>query len=945
MNISFFLVILRAIRKKMTKIKILLFFMFTSVSFAQNEIKINAKILDNGKKIEVFEEINLKNTSNSVLTEIALNDWNNAFSNKKSALAKKFSDEFNRSFHLSKKIDRGETEIFEITAEFSNPLSFYRNENQVDILIVKLEKPLQIGETTTLKIKYQITLPNLKFTKFGYSENKILLKNCFLTLSAFNTATQSEENSDDLTSEISNYNIKIQHNNFYLSTDLDVIASNQNGSELSGNSRNNFFIVLEKNNSYEEFKNRSINVITNLKSKDVPIYQKVLIIDKITNYVNEKIGVSNQQKIIISQEDYDREAFYGLNELPSFISPFNDDFVFELKFLKTYLNNFLAANLKINFRKDHWIIEGIQHYYIKKYIDENYPEAKAFGKLSRFGILKSYKIINMNFSEQFIYNYLLMARKNIDQPIGTDKNTQIKFNEKIAGKFKSGLSLHYLNDYLGNNILENSIQEFVALNTIKNTNNQNFKTILENNSNQKLDWFFNELIYSRNKIDYKISKAKKVNDSIEITIKNVGDAKVPISVYSYHNNNLITKNWIENTSETFTFSVKNDSITKFVLNANYEIPELNNNNNSYKLKNRFLGNRKVRFTFFKDIENAKYNQVFYVPTAEFNLYDGILLGMKFNNKSIIDKPFIYDLTPNYSTKTNTLAGSAGFSYSKQNRNSTQHNTRYGISGTRLHYAPDAFYTKITPSLNFRFRNPNFRKNEGEGITIRQVYVNREKSNIVTTKNTENYSVFNVRYGYASSESIKQFSYGTDLQVSNTFGKVSGQIQYRKLFENNRYINLRAFGGFFTHNDNKNDFFSFGIDRPSDYLFDYALVGRSESKGLFSRQFVNAEGAFKSKFDTRFANQYIFTVNASFNIWNWFELYGDAGTYKNQGFNAKYIYDSGVHLNLVQDYFELFFPVYSSNGFELNNKNYGERIRFIITLSPKTLTSLFTRRWF
>jgi hypothetical protein len=37
----------------------------------------------------------------------------------------------------------------------------------------------------------------------------------------------------------------------------------------------------------------------------------------------------------------------------------------------------------------------------------------------------------MNFTEQFIYNYLLMARKNIDQPVGTDKNTQIKFNERI----------------------------------------------------------------------------------------------------------------------------------------------------------------------------------------------------------------------------------------------------------------------------------------------------------------------------------------------------------------------------------------------------------------------------------------------------------------------------------------------------------------------------------
>ena len=59
--------------------------------------------------------------------------------------------------------------------------------------------------------------------------------------------------------------------------------------------------------------------------------------------------------------------------------------------------------------------------------------------------------------------------------------------------------------------------------------------------------------------------------------------------------------------------------------------------------------------------------------------------------------------------------------------------------------------------------------------------------------------------------------------------------------------LRAFAGFFVYNDDLNDdFFSFGIDRPSDYLFDYNLIGRSESTGLFSRQFVNAEGAFKSK---------------------------------------------------------------------------------------------------
>lgn len=929
----------------MTKIRIVFFILFALQSFSQNKITIAAKLLENGKKITVFEEITIKNTSTSALTEIALNDWNHAFSSKNSALAKKFSDEFNRSYHLSSNIDRGGTNIIAITDANKKSLLYFRKPNQIDIVIIPLEKPVTIGESTTIKVNYEITLPNSKFTKFGYSENKLYLRNCFLTLSRFHSEPQSEENSDDLTTEITSYSIEFQHNNFFIHSDLEVEKLYDTTSKLTGNSRTNFVIVLEKKNSYETFKNRETTIISNLKSVDLSAKQKKQIIDKISKYVEENLGKSEQEKIMVSQEDYDREAFYGLNELPSFISPFNDDFVFELKFLKTYLNNYLVANLKINFRKDHWILEGIQHYYLKKYIDEMYPESKAFGKLARFKILKKYKLISMNFTEQFIYNYLLMARKNIDQAVGTDKNTQIKFNERIAGKFKSGLSLHYLNAYLGENYVENSIKQYIELNKFKYTDSQNFKYILENKSKQDLNWFFKELIYSRNKIDYKIIQAKKTNDAIDVTIKNVGDAKVPISISGYHKNKLVSKNWIENHSDIFKFSIKNDSITKLILNDTYEIPELNNNNNSYKLKNHFLGHRKIRFTFFKDIENPKYNQVFFVPTTEFNLYDGLLLGMKFNNKSIIDKPFIYDITPNYSSKTGTLAGSAGFSFNKLNRNSTHFSTRYAISGSRLHYAPDAFYSKITPSINFRFRNPNFRKNEGEGFLMRHVYVNREKSNIVSTKNSENYSVFNLRYGYANSELIEQFSYGTDFQISNRFGKISGQVQYRKLFENNRFINLRAFAGFFTHNDTQNNFFNFGIDRPSDYLFDYALIGRSESTGLFSRQFVNAEGAFKSKFATRYANQYILSVNTSCTIWDWIEVYGDVGTFKNQGFKSQYIYDSGILLNFVQDYFELYLPIYSSNGFELNDKNYGERIRFIITLSPKTLTSLFTRRWF
>lgn len=87
------------------------------------------------------------------------------------------------------------------------------------------------------------------------------------------------------------------------------------------------------------------------------------------------------------------------------------------------------------------------------------------------------------------------------------------------------------------------------------------------------------------------------------------------------------------------------------------------------------------------------------------------------------------------------------------------------------------------------------------------------------------------------------------------------------------------------------------------------------------------------------------INTSVNLWRWIEVYGDLGYVKNKGVPGKFVYDSGVRLNLLTDYFELYFPLYSNNGWEIAQPNYGERIRFIITVSPKTLTGLFTRKWF
>jgi hypothetical protein len=159
--------------------------------------------------------------------------------------------------------------------------------------------------------------------------------------------------------------------------------------------------------------------------------------------------------------------------------------------------------------------------------------------------------------------------------------------------------------------------------------------------------------------------------------------------------------------------------------------------------------------------------------------------------------------------------------------------------------------------------------------------------------------------------------------------------------------MRFFAGTFLKNTNDigSDYFSFALDRPTDYLFDYAYLGRSESTGIFSQQYIDAEGGFKSKLQPPFANQWISTLNVSTTLWKYVLAYSDIGLVKNKLNNAKFVYDSGIRVNLVTDYFEVYFPLYSNLGWEIGQPHYDQKIRFKFTVDPKSLFGLFRRRWY
>ncbi len=934
-----------------SKIQLLLIVLFSSVKLnAQHYSNLTVEVDGNQKLLSVYQELTFNNQTNDTLNSIVLNDWNNAYSNSETPLGKRFSDEFVRSFHLATEKEKGSTNNLTIIDSNKSILNWRRPIDNPDLIEVQLKNSILPNQKVTYILSYVLKIPDDKYTNYGYnSKADFTLKNWLITPAKYenhNFLKYSNLNLDDVPNATYDVDLKIIIPKEYkITSDLIAVSNEENIYAFSDKKIVDIPLYIEKKLTFSVYKNNTIEVLCNIKDSRVNEIFKAIIIDKIVNYVSDNLGKNKLKKITISQSDYDNNPFYGLNQLPRFISPFPDDFIYELKFLKTYLNNYLKNSVLLDSRKDNWVFDAIQVFYMMKYIDEFYPDAKMMGNIANYKLFKGYNLVSLDFNEQYSYFYMLMARKNLDQPLGDPKNTLIKFNEKIASKYRAGLSFRYLSEFIGKENLHNSITEFMTYANENHTDVNKLTTIITKHTNKNIDWFFDIIINSRKIIDYKFNSVTKTKDSVSFSITNRTNVNVPIPIYGIKKKEIVFKQWIDNVKEDSIYSIPRNNADRIVINYKNEVPEFNQRNNWRSLKNTLHFNKPIKFIFLKDLEEPFYNQIVYVPTLQYNIYDGFITGMRFHNKTILDKPINFDVTPSYSTKSNNLSGTFSFAVNQFNRERKLYNIRYGIGGDYFHYAPDAYYQRLNPSVILRFRENDYRDNKRQTLIFRQVYVNREKSEFVKNTDEGNYTVFNAKYISSKTEITKHFGYGTDLQISSNFGKVTGEISFRKLFDDNRQVNLRMYIGAFLYNNSNSSFFNFALDRPTDYLFDYNFLGRSESTGLSSQQYILAEGGFKSKIQNPTASQWLTSINGSFNVWNWIEIYGDLGFLKSKQTKERFVYDSGIRLNLVTDYFELYFPVYSSNGWEISQNKYSEKIRFIVAFSPNTLISLFTRKWF
>jgi len=922
---------------------------------AQHKNTLTVKLNGETKELNIQQEFIYKNASRYPLEVLYFNDWAHAYSNKNTGLAKRFAEEFKKSLHLAKDHERGRTNIISAVDDDYRGLRYERT-SEKDIIKIELNKTLLPGESVKLFITYSVKLPPNKYTPFGYNnKNEYYLKDWYLTPAVFDGKWHLYSNKDleDLYTDITRTTVNfIYPENLYLATNYRKLGNSSfsggQQAQLEAIQQLNCEILLSPFKKFTTHVTPHMTLVTDIEAAKYDKIAQGISINKVASFIFENLGEYPHSQLLVSNKDYNKSPLYGINQLPSFVRPYEEQFQFEMKFLKTALNKFLEETLYLDPRKEQWLKDAIANYLMIAYVEQYYPNQKLLGKLSKIWGIRGFNLAKMDFNEQYPFLYMLTARKNLDQALRTPNDSLIKFNQKIANKYKAGMGLAYLASYIGKDKIDKSIKTYYKHYSLNSAKVIDFESILKRSTDINIDWFFNDYLSTARKIDFKIKRIEKLDDSLRVTIKNKEGTNVPISLFGLKNDSVVSKYWFSNISSENTFTIARGQEDRMVLNYDQKIPEFNQRDNWKSLKGFFSSNKKLQFRFFKDAENPYYNQVFYVPVLGFNIYDGWTPGMRIYNKTLLEKPFIYDFAPSYALREKAFVGYGKFNYRKYLSKSGLYVANYSLRGSTFHYQENSRYSTITPSIGFGWRPENLRSNKRDFVSLRYVNVIRDQDqNLGNIETDPDYSVLNARFTHSNNGIIDYLSWFADAQYSGDFSKLTFELEYRKLFENNRQFNFRFFAGKFLSNiiDPNITFFDFALDRPNDYLFDYNYLGRSEETGIYSQQIIIAEGGFKSKLENPFSNNWMTTVNTSLNVWRWIEFYGDFGFMKRKGEKERLVYDSGVRLNLVTDYFELYFPLYSNNGWEVSQPNYEEKIRFIVTLSPKTLTGLFTRKWF
>jgi hypothetical protein len=275
-----------------------------------------------------------------------------------------------------------------------------------------------------------------------------------------------------------------------------------------------------------------------------------------------------------------------------------NDFNLETTIMHEVGHNWFYGIMGSNERDYPGMDEGLNSFYEMRYIQAKYPNKKLTSLFDRDSTFKFLGLNKFPHKESYKLSYLISARKNLDQPINTESSKFSKYNYGAIVYAKSAIAFDYLMSAVGNEKFDDGMRFYFDNWKFKHPSPRDLQKTLEYHCAIDMNWFVEGMIQSKEKIDYKIVKHRKLETGAHMVLaKGKGKVNGPVSMSGYKDGKLIGQVWYSGFSGKRVFEFPPSEIDKFRIDGDNTIPEINRSNNTLKIKGLFKKAEPLQLNF------------------------------------------------------------------------------------------------------------------------------------------------------------------------------------------------------------------------------------------------------------------------------------------------------------------------------------------------------------
>ena len=955
----------------------------TQASWQQHvSYKINVTLDDANNVLKGNISMVYTNNSPNELTELYMHLWPNAYKNRNTAFAKQHLENGKTDFYFAKPEEQGS--IDSLNFKVNNIAVKWNLTNDIDIALITLNQPLKTGDKISLSTPFYVILPKV-FSRIGHEKQLYCITQWFPKPAVFDVngwnpipyldqgEFYSEFGSFDVSITVpKNYvvaatgNLQNEDEKLFLNILATKPAVEYEVPPISSNEFKTLRYIQDSVHDFAWFASKEFNVkkgevsLQNGKTIETWLFAKNINSEGI-NHINEGVKYYsdhignypyNLAQVVITP----LEAGGGM-EYPTITNCGSID---RTTIIHEVGHNWFYGILGSNERDHPWMDESLNTYY------ENRCSQEQIDNNSRKGlkkdIVKDLFNLDMEGFGQARLLYAIAARKNEDQAGNLPSTTYTDFNYGAIIYAKNPLSFYMLQNYLGYNKFDSMMQAYYEKWKFKHPLPNDFKYHAETFTGKDLSWFFDSVLGSTQKMDYKIIGHTK--DSI--SIRNKTGLRVPFNVSDNKNNSLLSEGF-EGTKK-FEFRISNFEFQNIVIDQKNNSIDLYRQNNSLK--------KPYTIRFFPALENPNRRQIFCIPLYAWNNYNQSMLGVHLSNDVFPLPKAEISFTPLYSFTTNDWNGYLNLAKNIfPNHDGTYKKVKIGVNMGRFATiglydndgAANLTYEKFAPFIELHFKQKNDRSLFSNVLKLRHVTVLENKQNSGYFNNWDNQSIsaFDITHKFKHDLKTYPSSANVNLQIGTinyTFGRISADFTQGFLYnDKGKTATIRFFAGTFLDNKSNNNYTDISQSRSYfqaggttgqfDYFYDEAMFGRAENnqqQTLFARQVINRDAGFRNFVGIGSSNTWLTSANITLPFpfklptgfytdvvfWEKSSNSPQTGT---TSFESTLSYSGGVYISIAKNIFQLYLPVFASAdviaAWEFNYLYHPfERASFILNLN-------------